>query len=118
MSVTAPVRPIDLAHLAQYTGGDPALNGEVLTLFASQAEQNVARLRILLDKADTKAWRELIHTLKGAARGVGAFALADAAAAAESLDLAVQTAEAARAVEALRAHAHGTKLFIEAYLKA
>ena len=33
---------------------------------------------------DAKRWREITHTIKGAARGVGAFAMGEAAAAAGS----------------------------------
>jgi HPt (histidine-containing phosphotransfer) domain-containing protein len=116
MAVTAPARPIDLVHLARYTGGDRALNAEVLTLFIGQAEQLIAKLRIHLEHADSKGWHDVTHALKGAARGIGAFALGDAVAAAEKLD--PGTPEAGRAVEQLRSLAHGVKLFVEAYLKA
>lgn len=118
MDVAAPVRPIDLVHLARYTGGDVALNREVLSLFIGQAEQLVAKLRIHLDKADSKAWHEVTHSLKGAARGVGAFAFADAAAAAETLDLKEQAKEAAKAVDAMRSLAHAVRVFVEAYSAA
>ncbi len=118
MSVTAPTRPVDLAHLARYTGGDRELNTEVLNLFVGQAEQLIARLRIHLDKADRKGWHEVTHSLKGAARGIGAFALGDAAAAAEPLDPGVHMTEAGRAVDQLRSLAAAVKLFVEAYVKA
>jgi HPt (histidine-containing phosphotransfer) domain-containing protein len=118
MEVSAPTRPVDLAHLARYTGGDHELDSEVLSLFTGQAEQLIARLRIHLEHADTKGWHEVNHSLKGAARGIGAFALGDAADAAEKLDPGAQRAEAARAVEQLRSLATGVKLFVEAYLKA
>jgi len=116
MPVTAPTRPVDLAHLARYTGGDQALNAEVLTLFIGQAEQLVAKLRIHLDRADARGWHDVTHALKGAARSIGAFALGDAADAAEKLD--PGSAEAGRAVDQLRALSHSVKLFVEAYLKA
>jgi HPt (histidine-containing phosphotransfer) domain-containing protein len=117
MAVTAPARPVDLAHLSRYTGGDHALNAEVLKLFVGQAEQLIARLRIHLDKADAKGWHDVTHSLKGAARGMGAFELGDAAAAAEPLDLTAQAPEAGRAVEQMRALNCCVKLFVEAYLK-
>jgi HPt (histidine-containing phosphotransfer) domain-containing protein len=116
MAVTAPTRPVDLEHLARYTGGDRALNAEVLTLFIGQAEQLIARLRIHLDKADAKGWHEVNHALKGAARGIGAFELADAADTAEKLDLVVQNREAGRAVDQMRSLSHGVRVFVEAYL--
>ena len=117
MSVTAPVRPVDLAHLSRYTGGDLELNAEVLKLFVGQAEQLIARLRIHLDRADAKGWHDVTHSLKGAARGIGAFELADIAAAAEPLDLVAQAFEAGRAVERLRSLNTCVKLYVEAYLK-
>ena len=79
---------VDMEHLARYTGGDVALNAEVLRLFDSQANELVGRLRLILDARDAKSWKEVTHTLKGAARGIGAFAMADAAARLEPLDLA------------------------------
>ena|SRR5215469_412885 len=117
MNVLAPSRPIDLEHLERYTGGDVALNSEVLTLFIGQAEQLIAKLRIQLERRDAKAWRETNHALKGAARGVGAFALADTAAACEPMDLVAQGTEAGNLVEHLRSQSHAVKLFVEAYLK-
>ena len=78
---------IDLEHLARYTGGDAALNAEILRLFDSQASELVTRLRTILASRDAKLWKEVTHTIKGAARGVGAFALADAAAQCERVGI-------------------------------
>src|SRR5882672_12066475 len=79
--------PVDLDHLNRYTGGDAALNQESLQLFDNQCLEMVAKLEDLARQEDIggQSWRELTHTLKGAARGVGAFALADVAAEAEKL---------------------------------
>ena len=71
--VRADSRPINLAHLDRMTHGDRALAREVLRLFDFQAERLLAALA-LADNA--KARVEAAHTLKGAARGVGAFAVA------------------------------------------
>lgn len=72
--------PIDHAHLALYTMGNRALEIEVLDLFAGQAPLTLGDLR----KADSpKAWHMAAHTLKGSARAVGAFELAEIAAEAE-----------------------------------
>jgi HPt (histidine-containing phosphotransfer) domain-containing protein len=82
-------RPINLEHLDTYTGGDPAINREILEMFAQQCRNSLAQLIAMAateaaDSAwDKRAWFELMHTLKGAARGVGAFALGEAAAEAE-----------------------------------
>jgi len=43
---------VDLAHLARYTGGDEALNAEVLRLFDEQATDLVSQLRAVLDTHD------------------------------------------------------------------
>jgi HPt (histidine-containing phosphotransfer) domain-containing protein len=79
-----PDQPVDLHHLDRYTGGDRAINEEILRLFEDQCRASLAKLEELMrGSADAKSWREITHTLKGAARGVGAFDLGDAAAATE-----------------------------------
>jgi HPt (histidine-containing phosphotransfer) domain-containing protein len=78
-------QPIDLNHLDRYTGGDRAINEEILRLFEDQCGQILTKLAALGEsETDVKSWRELTHTLKGAARGIGAFDLGDAVAAAET----------------------------------
>jgi HPt (histidine-containing phosphotransfer) domain-containing protein len=72
--------PIDLMHLRRMTLGDAALEREVLTMFAAQASRLAAALAAM--PADAPA---LAHTLKGSARAIGAFAVADAAAELETL---------------------------------
>ena len=62
---------VDLAHLARYTGGDAALNAEILRLFDNQASELVEQLKAILEARDAKSWKAAIHTLKGAARGIG-----------------------------------------------
>jgi HPt (histidine-containing phosphotransfer) domain-containing protein len=73
-------RPIDLAHLARQTLGDRAVEAEVLSLFVHQASVIAEKLAA----ADAEERRKLAHGLKGAALGIGAFALADAAGALEA----------------------------------
>ncbi len=65
----------DRAHLERYTGGDAALTSELLTLMCEQAQRCIG---LMEEARDDKAWTAATHTLKGAARGVGAFALAEA----------------------------------------
>ena len=65
---------VDLNHLSRYTGGDENLNAEVLRLFEAQTSELVAKAQTILEARDAKSWKEVTHTLKGAARGVGAFA--------------------------------------------
>ena len=68
-------RPVDLAHLARQTMGDRSLEQEVLALFVQQA----LSVRDKIVEADVKERLRLAHGLKGSARGVGAFAIADCA---------------------------------------
>ncbi len=114
--MTSPLRPVDLAHLSRYTGGDSKLNAEVLGLFAGQALELLRSLDTALTQGDGKTWRQVTHSLKGGACGIGAFALGDAAASAETLDPLSQPDEAARALKTLRNRSQSVHLFIDAYL--
>jgi HPt (histidine-containing phosphotransfer) domain-containing protein len=67
--------PIDFEHLSRMTLGDPVLECEVLTMFAAQSAKLLDQLANLPAEAGA-----LAHTLKGSARAVGAFAVAEAAA--------------------------------------
>ncbi|HHZ09169.1 MAG TPA: Hpt domain-containing protein [Rhizobiales bacterium] len=73
-------RPIDMAHLARQTMGDRALEQEVLQLFAQQA----VAVRKQLSAASPTERIRLAHGLKGSARGVGAFAIAECVASLET----------------------------------
>lgn len=79
-SFEGPHRPLDLQHLARQTLGDAGLQEEVLRLFDELQ-------RTYFDRLEGSTTRnELIvnlHALKGAAVGVGAFALAELARVAE-----------------------------------
>tara|TARA_R110000868_G_scaffold11516_1_gene56258 strand:- start:5479 stop:5814 length:336 start_codon:yes stop_codon:yes gene_type:complete len=70
----------DAAHLARYTGGDAALKAELLALMCEQARRCIA---LIASSPDRQTWESALHTLKGAARGVGAFALGQACEVAE-----------------------------------
>jgi HPt (histidine-containing phosphotransfer) domain-containing protein len=72
-------RPIDLVHLARMTLGDRSLEREVLQLFDRQVTLLLARMRA----AGPEGVATLAHTLKGSARGIGAWRVARAAEAAE-----------------------------------
>jgi HPt (histidine-containing phosphotransfer) domain-containing protein len=110
--------PIDLAHLARYTGGDRTLNAEILRLFDGQVSQMVGQLRGVLEQRDGRKWREVTHTIKGAARGVGAFAMGEAAAAAEPVDPAAHHDRALEVIEKLRVEGEAVQAFIADYLAA
>ena len=71
---------VDFGYLESYAGGDLALVDEVLEMFREQA---ALWMRLLDPGAPGGAWRDAAHTLKGAALGIGAGALAEACAAAE-----------------------------------
>lgn len=73
---------IDLVHLSKYTLGDRSLECELLGLFRCQAGVYVERLE---GCSSPKEWRDAAHSLKGSARGIGAWAVADHAEAAEQL---------------------------------
>jgi HPt (histidine-containing phosphotransfer) domain-containing protein len=116
MSVSAQNRPVDLVHLSRYTGGDPKLNAEILQLFAGQAAELMVKLQAVLEAHDMKGWKEITHSLKGAARGIGAFAMADAAANAEPALPTSDNVAALRALQDLKLQAEAVQLFIGAYL--
>jgi HPt (histidine-containing phosphotransfer) domain-containing protein len=71
--------PIDIDHLQRMTLGDASLEREVLAMFSAQAARLIGALAALPPEAGA-----LAHTLKGSARAIGAFAVADAAADLES----------------------------------
>jgi HPt (histidine-containing phosphotransfer) domain-containing protein len=105
---------IDLEHLARYTGGDVALNAEILRLFDTQTSELVAGLRAILDARDEKSWKEVTHTIKGAARGVGAFAMADAAAQCELLGI-VDPGVTEMAIAKLKSETEAVQAFVKAH---
>jgi HPt (histidine-containing phosphotransfer) domain-containing protein len=110
-------KPIDLEHLARYTGGERALNAEILKLFDTQVTDMVGQLNSVLAVRDAKRWREITHTIKGAARGVGAFGMGEAAAAAEPVDPA-NADKAKAAIKSLENEAQSVRGFIQDYLAA
>ena len=72
---------VDFGHLEAYTLNDAAVIEEVLRLFQHQCE-----LWAPLLITTHEGWRDAAHTIKGAAGGIGAHALAAAAEAAERGD--------------------------------
>ena len=73
-------RTVDYEHLKTQAAEDLGVMREVLELFLIHTEQLLGELA---NATDEKSWKQLTHTLKGSARGIGAFAVADAAADAE-----------------------------------
>ena len=66
--------PIDIEHLRRMTLGDASLEHEVLAMFSAQAVGLIGALALLPGDAGA-----LAHLLKGSARAIGAFQVADAA---------------------------------------
>ncbi|WP_269581095.1 Hpt domain-containing protein [Roseibium sp. Sym1] len=66
---TGPEAPIDLVQLATNTLGNRDLEVQVLHLFKSQSSSTLDRL---MSESDTSVRLDLVHTLKGSARAIGA----------------------------------------------
>ena len=89
---SAPQIPaIDRAHLNEMTFGDRALERELLELFDRQSALLMTRMRV----APPAVLAALAHTLKGSAMGIGAKAVAHAAASAEKAAAGSDAAQAA-----------------------
>jgi HPt (histidine-containing phosphotransfer) domain-containing protein len=116
--LAASERPIDLAHHAQYTGGDARLNAEVFQLFSRHCFETLRLLDKLLKAPERKAWQDAAHALKGAAMGIGAFDVAEAAGEAEALDPEAVPDRAASVLRTLTERSEVVQAFIEAYLAA
>ena len=70
---------VDFTVLDRMTGGDDAISEEVLELFVQQA----GLWSPMLDSR-AEGWRDAVHTLRGAAAGIGAGELAEICQAAET----------------------------------
>ncbi|MGL4325795.1 MAG: Hpt domain-containing protein [Beijerinckiaceae bacterium] len=77
LSADSQSRDIDMGHLARQTAGDRGLERDVLGLFRDQCDRMLA---IILQPHEGLAGLNAAHTLKGAALGVGAYRVAEAAA--------------------------------------
>jgi HPt (histidine-containing phosphotransfer) domain-containing protein len=76
-----PMRPIDLVHLAKQCLGDEGLEHEILRLFDTTVKTYFGRLELAASYDDLAI---NLHSIKGAASGVGAWTIADLAKAAEA----------------------------------
>lgn len=77
-------RPIDLEHLFRMTLGDHALEREVLQLF----DRQTMLLMEKIESSQAACIAAFAHTLKGSARGIGAWQVARAA---DTLEIAAQS---------------------------
>lgn len=74
--------PIDLKHLYQYTLGDRNLERDLLSLFRDQAKIYLTKMG---PDCDAQNWADTAHTLKGSAKSVGAWQIAQLAETAEAM---------------------------------
>jgi HPt (histidine-containing phosphotransfer) domain-containing protein len=70
---------VDFVYLEGFAAGDDDLIDEVLALFREQSAIWGAML-----EPEHEGWRDAVHTLKGASRGIGAFQVGDACEACEA----------------------------------
>ena len=104
------VAALDLNHLESMTLGDVQLEREVLSMFAEQA----LRLLDMMDALPGEAG-VLAHTLKGSARGIGAFAVAEAAA---RLEVSIRNRDKREAaLEELKSAVAEVRIAIAAFLR-
>ena len=102
-------RPVDLVHLARHTLGDPELEREVLQLFVAKLPDYLGRLK---EANDAQSWRQAAHTIKGSARGVGAWQVAERAEAAERMAFDPDDARCRHAIAAIEAGFEDASRFI------
>jgi HPt (histidine-containing phosphotransfer) domain-containing protein len=101
---------IDTEHLRRMTLGDDSLEREVLAMFSAQAVSLTGTLATLPSNAVA-----LAHTLKGSARAIGAFRVADAA---EALEARIRNGDdPARALAELNDAVAGARTAIDAILR-
>jgi HPt (histidine-containing phosphotransfer) domain-containing protein len=90
----------DRVHLSQYTGGDAALERELVTLFLD----HFAPVRRQLEAAQSAYdWKFASHSLKGSARSIGAPQLATLAEKIEAMGFEAPEASKKQALDELEA---------------
>lgn len=73
---------IDMDHLNKYVMGDDALRDEILEIFVEQINLMLSQFDV---QQSDESWTLTAHTLKGAARGVGAWSIGELCEKAEAL---------------------------------
>jgi HPt (histidine-containing phosphotransfer) domain-containing protein len=93
---------LDVDYFRLMTGDDRALQAEIVALFRAQAE---LWRRLLIPDAPVCTWRDCAHTVKGTARSLGLWTLAEACEDAEALAFtgAVEGAAITQALAQVRA---------------
>ncbi|HEY0569139.1 MAG TPA: Hpt domain-containing protein [Xanthobacteraceae bacterium] len=110
-SIAPGEQAIDLGHLSKMTFGERNLEREVLRLFDQQATMLTSRMR----EAAPAVIAASAHTLKGSARGIGAWGVARAAEAVERA--ACNEARLKHAVDSLGASVSETRAMIADLLR-
>lgn len=110
----ASAEPVDLAHLARYTLGEPTLEREVLELFCTQSVLYLEQMRAAMSDKD---WKNAAHSLKGSARAIGAWRAAQAAERAEALKGDGLTQFRAGSIGEIEASLREAETYIAALLK-
>jgi hypothetical protein len=87
---------VDFDYLETFAAGDMTVVTEVLALFRQQAEGWLTGL-----EAPGDGWRDLVHTIKGSANGIGATGLGELAGRAEFADAAMAPQVKAALLEVL-----------------
>lgn len=113
MGAPACDRPVDLVHLARYTLGNRNLEREVLELFLTHSVLYLNRLKQAISD---KEWQGAAHTIKGSARGIGAWKIAESATHAEHLQGEALERERSRAVAALERDIEAANSYIGSLL--
>ena len=77
LPASAGATPVNAASLAEVSGGDAAMEREILADFKAANRVDMAQLRDALAARDLAAVARIAHRVKGACRTIGAAALAD-----------------------------------------
>ncbi len=104
---------LDTEHLGKFTLGDEKLEREILDMFIEQAALHMSRLRT---PESTKDWFEAAHSLKGCARGIGAFRVGERAAQLEKIAEPLQDSVRCAILTLLQADLEQTKTAIQRHL--
>jgi HPt (histidine-containing phosphotransfer) domain-containing protein len=104
---------IDRSVLADLRAIDEALVRDVVTIFADDAPRQIAALRAALATREARAVERAAHRLKGTASGVGAVALAAAAATLEHAARAGDLEKAAPGAAGLDAAFEAARIALE-----
>ncbi len=104
---------LDTSFLAKFTLGNFELEQEVLMMFVDQSALYLERLK---SPQSSKDWFEAAHSLKGSARGIGAFAVGKRAAQLEQVDEPLNSSIRTAILSLLQSDLEETKIAIMRHL--